>query len=422
MEDTIAAISTSPGIGAISIVRVSGKDSFEIVSKIFKGKKSPKKIKKRAILYGWIIDDEKNIIDEVLLFVMRGPHTYTGEDTIEISTHGGYIPAKKVLETVIKAGARLAEKGEFTKRAFLNGRIDLVKAESINDIVRAKTEKSFLIAEKNLRGTLSNKIKNIKEDIINIISYIEASLDFPEEDIPDIDFENISGKLEDLKGKLLSLKESYRISKAVMEGIDVVITGKTNVGKSSLFNAILNEEKAIVTPIPGTTRDIIEGWIDLEGYPVRILDTAGIRKTEDYVEVIGVSKTIGKDRKAVAVGIHDLSKINGKVIIYKDVKEGSFVPLGYSEEMKLSEVLEKTEKGKAYKSLVKDFPVFIDSSGIFSFPPILNSERTRVTTSTKDLLIEMTGDEKESVERAYRILLADMLERGCKIFSVAIEK
>uniref|UniRef100_A0A7C4U7B8 tRNA modification GTPase MnmE n=1 Tax=candidate division WOR-3 bacterium TaxID=2052148 RepID=A0A7C4U7B8_UNCW3 len=342
MEDTIAAISTSPGIGAISIVRVSGKDSFEIVSKIFKGKKSPKKIKKRAILYGWIIDDEKNIIDEVLLFVMRGPHTYTGEDTIEISTHGGYIPAKKVLETVIKAGARLAEKGEFTKRAFLNGRIDLLKAESINDIVRAKTEKSFLIAEKNLRGTLSNKIKNIKEDIINIISYIEASLDFPEEDIPDIDFENISGKLEDLKGKLLSLKESYRISKAVMEGIDVVITGKTNVGKSSLFNAILNEEKAIVTPIPGTTRDIIEGWIDLEGYPVRILDTAGIRKTEDYVEVIGVSKTLKKLEESdfviiVIDGSSDLNEEDRELI--ERFKENSIivinkVDLGIKEEIK----------------------------------------------------------------------------------------
>ncbi len=341
MLDTIAAISTSPGIGAISIVRVSGKDSFNIVSKIFKGKKDIRKIKRRDIVYGWIVDKNGNPIDEVLLFLMRGPHTYTGEDTVEISTHGGYIPAKKVLERVLEEGARLAEKGEFTKRAYFSGRIDLIKAESVNDIVRAKTEKSLLIAENNLKGALSKKINRIKEQLIEIISNIELFLDFYDEDVPDIDLKKIEKSLISLKNELLSLKETYNVSRSLWEGIDVVIIGRPNVGKSSIFNALLNEEKAIVTPIPGTTRDIIEGWIEINGFPVRLLDTAGIRETKNEVEIIGVDRTLKKikesDFKIIVIdGSYGLTDSDKKLISrYRDgIIVINKIDLGIKDEIK----------------------------------------------------------------------------------------
>ena len=291
MNDTICAIATPPGEGAIALIRVSGNRSIPIVSSIFKGKKLPNSVKNKDILYGWIKNPSTGeFIDEVLLFVMRKPHTYTGEDMVEISSHGGYINPKKVLEAVINSGARPAERGEFTRRAFTNGKMDLLKAESILEIVRAKTERGRLFAEKILSGRLSKYIKKIKEKIIDIATLLEVSLDFREEDVILPEKEEIGEKLKSLLSELNTLKKSFKMGKILKDGVDIPIVGRPNVGKSSLFNAMLKEEKAIVTSIPGTTRDVLEGWLDIGGYPVRILDTAGMHNPDNEVERIGIER------------------------------------------------------------------------------------------------------------------------------------
>jgi len=291
MNDTICAIATPPGEGAIALIRVSGRRSIPIVSSIFEGKKSLNSVKNRDILYGWIKNPSTGeLIDEVLLFVMRGPRTYTGEDTVEISTHGGYINPRKVLEAVIMAGARPAERGEFTRRAFTNGRMDLLKAESILEIIRAKTEKGRFFAEKILSGSLSKYITKIKKKILDVATLLEVSLDFREEDVILPEKEEINKKLQTLLSELDTLKKSFTEGKILKDGIDIPIVGRPNVGKSSLFNAMLKEEKAIVTSFPGTTRDILEGWLDIGGYPVRILDTAGMHYPENEVERIGIER------------------------------------------------------------------------------------------------------------------------------------
>lgn len=443
MEDTIAAISTAPGVGAISIVRVSGKDSFNIVSKVFKGKKNPLNVKKRDILYGWIVGKDRMIVDEVLLFLMRGPHTYTGEDTVEISTHGGYMPAKKVLEIVLDAGARLAESGEFTKRAFFNGRIDLIKAESINDIVRSKTEKSLMIAEKNLKGSLSKKIKRIKDKLIEIISNIELSLDFPEEDVPDINFENILSEMKSLKNELESLKESYKISNALMCGINVIIIGRPNVGKSSIFNAMLNEEKAIVTPIPGTTRDIIEGWIDLDGFPVRLLDTAGIRETKDEIETIGVDRTFKKIKEAdliiiVIDGSTELTDYDKELIsrfkdslfvvnkidlcikedIKKAIKDGIFVSaLKYKGIDKIYEVLKNKIEEKFPVHYGEDF--LTKEREIYSVKKAINSLNNTIKNIKEHKNLEIIAFELNESVVALKEMIGEITSEDIlkKIFS-----
>jgi len=291
MNDTICAIATPPGEGAIALIRVSGNRSISIVSSIFKGKKLPNSVKNKDILYGWIKNPSTGeFIDEVLLFVMRKPHTYTGEDMVEISSHGGYINPKKVLEAVINSGARPAERGEFTRRAFTNGKMNLLKAESILEIVRAKTERGRFFAEKILSGRLSKYIKKIKEKIIDIATLLEVSLDFREEDVILPEKEEIGEKLKSLLSELNTLKKSFKMGKILKDGVDIPIVGRPNVGKSSLFNAMLKEEKAIVTSIPGTTRDVLEGWLDIGGYPVRILDTAGMHNPDNEVERIGIER------------------------------------------------------------------------------------------------------------------------------------
>lgn len=312
--ETIAAISTAIGNGGIGIIRMSGKESFKILEKIFKNSKGEKldlnKIKGYTIQYGTIVDSETNEkIDEVLVSFFKNPRSYTREDMCEINSHGGMIVEKQILEQCLKNGAILAEPGEFTKRAFLNGRIDLSQAESIMDLINSKTGKESKASINQLQGDLSNRINEIRHDLLDIMADIEASIDYPEYDIEEVTNNKALGILENTKNKLESLKDTFRSGKILKEGIKTAIIGRPNAGKSSLLNKILKEERAIVSEIEGTTRDTIEEFITIKGIPLKIIDTAGIRKTSDKIEEIGVRKAIdiAKDAELVLV-ILDNSK------------------------------------------------------------------------------------------------------------------
>lgn len=290
MNDTIAAISTTTGIGAISIIRLSGPESLEIVSKVFT--KDLTKVETHTIHYGYIKNNNEKI-DEVLVSVMKAPKTFTKEDIVEINCHGGIATTNKVLEILLNNGARLAEPGEFTKRAFLNGRIDLLEAEATMDLISSKSDKARKMSLNTLTGETSNLIKDLRSDIVGIISNIEVNIDYPEyEDIEVLTNEKILPEIQRFKEKLEKIIKKSQDSKVIKEGIKVGIIGKPNVGKSSLLNSLLEEEKAIVTNVPGTTRDIVEGTIILDNVILNIIDTAGIRESDDIVEKIGIEKSL----------------------------------------------------------------------------------------------------------------------------------
>lgn len=298
-EDTIAAISTPLGEGGIGIVRLSGPAAVAIVQGIFRGTRCPdlRVAPTHALQHGYILGPETNaVLDEVLVSVMRAPHSYTREDVVEINCHGGLLPLRNILDSVLRRGARLASPGEFTKRAFLNGRIDLAQAEAVIDLIRAKTQAGLQLAAQQLQGKLSARVHGLHRRLKHLAALIEAVIDFPEDEIDIISPAQVAAELDELLAQLDLLLASAAEGKMVRDGLGVVIAGKPNVGKSSLLNVLLEEERAIVTPIPGTTRDTIEEYINLQGVPIRLIDTAGLRETADPLERLGVDRS----REAIA--------------------------------------------------------------------------------------------------------------------------
>lgn len=424
MEDTICAISTSTGNSGIGIVRLSGKDSFKIVEKIFKPKNKSKKIIGYSIKYGNIINPKNNkIVDEVLVSYFVHPKSFTTEDMCEINTHGGMIVEKEILNICLENGARLAEPGEFTKRAFLNGRIDLAQAEAIQDLISSKSKREAEESLNQLEGNLSKKLEEINKGLLDLMVNLNVLIDYPEYDIEEVSNMNAQRELTDIKGLLEKLEQSFEQGKILRDGVKTVIVGKPNSGKSSLLNTILKEDRAIVSSIEGTTRDTIEEFVTINGITLKIVDTAGIRDTENEIEKIGVDKSKKMAENAdLIIAVFDLSReldnedrfildlIKDKTSIIvlnkKDIKNENEKLESYIKDLSkpIIKISAQTEEGieDLYSEIVKLFEVNqIDSSNDI----LITNERHK----------NQIRKAKENVEKAI-----ESLEMGCPIDIITI--
>lgn len=432
---TIAAISTAPGNAGIGIIRLSGDDCFEILQKIFKPKNKGE-IKGYTIKYGNIVKSENDeIIDEVLVSYFVAPKSYTKENMCEINSHGGIVVENQILEECLKNGAVLAEPGEFTKRAFMNGRIDLSQAEAVIDIINSKTEKEMMVAQRHLEGSLSKKIKDIQGEILNLMADIEASIDYPEYDIEETTNKKINDTLNSVEEKLLKLKNSFENGKILKEGIKTAIIGKPNVGKSSLLNLILGENRAIVSDIEGTTRDTIEEYINIKGIPLKIVDTAGIRKTNDEVEKIGVERSINNISNAeLIIALFDDSRAfddqDQKIL---DLIEGKKTIILINKIDLGKNLIKENEKLKKFKNNIIEFSTINETGLDKLYNKIeelfklneLDCENTEIITNNRHkqqilYALEDVAKGRESLETHMpvditAICLKDILERLAEI-------
>lgn len=432
---TIAAISTAPGNAGIGIIRLSGDDCFKILQKIFKPKNKGE-IKGYTIKYGNIVKSENDeIIDEVLVSYFVAPKSYTKENMCEINSHGGIVVENQILEECLKNGAVLAEPGEFTKRAFMNGRIDLSQAEAVIDIINSKTEKEMMVAQRHLEGSLSKKIKDIQGEILNLMADIEASIDYPEYDIEETTNKKINDTLNSVEEKLLKLKNSFENGKILKEGIKTAIIGKPNVGKSSLLNLILGENRAIVSDIEGTTRDTIEEYINIKGIPLKIVDTAGIRKTNDEVEKIGVERSINNISNAeLIIALFDDSRTfddqDQKIL---DLIEGKKTIILINKIDLGKNLIKENEKLKKFKNNIIEFSTINETGLDKLYNKIeelfklneLDCENTEIITNNRHkqqilYALEDVSKGRESLETHMpvditAICLKDILERLAEI-------
>ena len=417
--DTIAAISTAPGMGGIGIVRISGDKAFEILLKVFKSRKVKKieDIVANTIIYGHIYDGDE-VVDEVMVSFFKNPHSYTREDICEINTHGGTIVMKKILQLVIDNGARMAESGEFTKRAFLNGRIDLTQVESISSILTAKSESELKISNELLKGRLLDKVKKVKLKLMDVLMHIEVSIDYPEYDTDEKTKEEIGEAIHFAKKEIYSLENNFDIGKKIKEGINVSIIGRPNAGKSSLLNMILDDERAIVTDIEGTTRDSIEEIINIDGFPINIIDTAGIRKTDEIVEKIGIDRAIKiANDSDVVIAIIDVSRQlneDDKMILDLAFKKDSIIILN---KMDLEKKVDIEKIEKEFDDIIK--VSILNNEGLDEIIEMLRKRVNKVKeTKTNDIIIiherqkeiiKETIKEIEETEKQFEILPVDML-------------
>ena len=420
MNDTIVAISTALGVGAISIVRLSGSDAIKIVNSCFEGKDLTK-VESHTINYGYIKEKDE-VIDEVLVSIMKAPHTYTTEDVVEINCHGGIISTNRILETMLNNGARLAEPGEFTKRAFLNGRIDLVESESVMDLINSESNEARKLAISSLKGNISHLIENFRENLLNLLSQIEVNIDYPEYyDIEVVTKDNIKKQITTMKKELNNLIQESNNVIPIKEGIKTVILGKPNVGKSSILNKLLNEEKAIVTDIAGTTRDIVEGKINLDGIILNIIDTAGIRKTEDKVEKIGVEKSLSliEEGDLVIVVLNNNEKLSNedKEILEKTKDKTRIIVVN---KVDLEEKIDLPKKldNVVYTSTIKDNGVGELKELIkklFNIEKIKTKDSTYLSNSRQISLAKQALKSLESAEEALeKDIPIDMIEIDLK--------